>query len=79
MYENGKHTFMKKKAPTAKELRLVMQQRRFWLGVLCLFAAIVAAFVHLPFYVFAILFAGGCGLMGQKSIWEKMAAVIRGR
>ena len=53
-----------------------MQTSRFSLGVLCVLAAIVGAFVHLAWYYFAVLFAGGCGLMGQKSIWEKMATVI---
>ena len=42
-------------------------------------AALVGAFLHLEWYYFAILFAGGCGLMGQRSTWEKMAIIIRGR
>jgi hypothetical protein len=41
-------------------------------------ASVVGAFIRLPWFYFAVLFAGGCGLMGQKSIWEKIAAIARG-
>jgi len=61
------------------KIQRAMQTSRFSLGVLCVLAAVVGAFVHLAWYYFAVLFAGGCGLMGQKSIWEKMATVIRGK
>jgi hypothetical protein len=61
------------------KLKTAIQTSRFSLGFLCVLAAIVGAFVHLAWYYFAVLFAGGCGLMGQKSIWEKMATVIRGK
>jgi hypothetical protein len=61
------------------KIQRTMRKSRFLLGFLCVLAAIVGAFVHLPWFYFAVLFAGGCGLMGQKSIWEKMAAIIRGK
>ena len=51
---------------------------RFLLGAGCVVAAVVGAFCSLPWFYFAVLFAGGCGLMGQRSIWEKVAAIARG-
>ncbi len=50
---------------------------RFALGVGCVLAATIGAFGSLSWHYFAVLFAGGCGLMGQQSIWEKVAAVAR--
>ncbi len=57
----------------------VRQIIRFWLGVGCVAAALVGAFFNLAWYYFAVLFAGGCGLMGQRSIWEKIAVILRGK
>jgi len=51
---------------------------RFLLGAGCVVAAVVGAFRNLTWFYFAVLFAGGCGMMGQRSIWEKMAALLRG-
>jgi hypothetical protein len=48
------------------------------LGAGCVVASVVGAFYRLPWCYFAVLFAGGCGLMGQKSIWEKIVAIARG-
>ena len=51
---------------------------RFLLGAGCVVTAAVGAFHNLAWFYFAVLFAGGCGMMGQRSIWEKMAAIARG-
>jgi len=51
---------------------------QFLLGVGCVIAAAAGAFCHLNGFYFSVLFAGGCGLMGQRSIWEKIAAIARG-
>ncbi len=52
---------------------------RFLLGSGCVIAAVVGAFHSLAWFYFAVLFAGGCSMMGQRSIWEKMAAIARGK
>jgi len=49
---------------------------RFFLGACCVIAAAIGAFHHLPGFYFAVLFAGGCGMMGQQTIWEKVATLI---
>jgi hypothetical protein len=51
---------------------------RFALGAGCVLAATIGAFHQLSWFYFSVLFAGGCGLMGQRSIWEKVAAIARG-
>jgi len=50
---------------------------RFLLGAACVVAAAVGAFHSLAWFYFAVLFAGGCGLMGQRTVWEKLA-IARG-
>jgi hypothetical protein len=55
------------------------QTIRFLLGAGCVMAALVGAFCGLAWYYFAVLFAGGCGMMGQRSIWEKIAVIFRGK
>jgi len=57
----------------------VMGTIRFFLGAGCVIAAVTGAFCHLAWYYFTVLFAGGCGLMGQRSIWEKLASIMRGK
>jgi hypothetical protein len=52
---------------------------RFFLGAACVIAAVVGAFWKLPWFYFTVLFAGGCGLMGQTSFWEKIALIVKGR
>jgi hypothetical protein len=51
---------------------------RFLLGTGCVIAAVVGAFHSLAWFYFAVLFAGGCGMIGQRSIWEKIAFIARG-
>lgn len=51
---------------------------RFFLGAGCVVAAGAGAFYRIPWFYFAVLFAGGCGLMGQRSVWEKMILLARG-
>lgn len=53
------------------------QTIRFLLGVGCVIAAHIGAFCNLAWYHFAVSLGVGCGLMGQRSIWEKVAVIVR--
>ena len=46
-------------------------------GVVFMFGALVAAFRGLPMYYFVPMLVTGCGLIGGKSIIDKIIEVIR--
>jgi hypothetical protein len=49
----------------------------FWLGVGFAITAVIGAFYHLGLCYFIPIFASGIGLMKQRSVWEKMIALVR--
>lgn len=50
---------------------------QFGIGGGCVVASVIGAFYSLPCFYFIVMFGGGCGLMGQRSVWEKIASILR--
>lgn len=61
----------------SKDAILFLIQTVFGAGFLL--GALAGAFLHLEWYYFTMLVAVGCGLIGQKSVWEKIATIVRSK